>query len=477
MGENGRELVLDMLLEMERQKEYSHRLVRAVLDKYDYLDPKEKAFIKRLSEGTVERKLEMDYYLNHFSKLPVNKMRPLIRCLLRMSVYQLLYMDMVPDNAVCDEACKLAAKRGFRSLKGFVNGILRTIARNRDKLPVPDREKDPVGFFSVKYSVPEWLVRLWMEEYGKEAAAVLLDGLLAVHPVSLRFSSSVSCQEQETLQNRMEEQGARVAAGPYLPNICLLEHAGGGLHVLPGFQEGRLMVQDVSSALAVEAAGIRQGDFVVDVCGAPGGKSICAAEKAVDGRVLSRDVSEEKVALIRENVRRMGIGNVDCQVYDAVCQDNSLGGRADVVLLDVPCSGLGVMGKKRDIKYNVTPSDLSELAELQRRIVDASAGYVKPGGTLIYSTCTIHSKENEDMVRHIAEELGFEPVSLEGLLPERLFSERRRLEEDMQKAGKDPARGLSEREYGACIQLLPGYMESDGFFLAKFRRKDIEEPM
>ncbi len=148
-----------------------------------------------------------------------------------------------------------------------------------------------------------------------------------------------------------------------------------------------------------------------------------------------------------------------------------------MVLLDVPCSGLGVMGKKRDIKYNVTPSDLSELAELQRRIVDASAGYVKPGGTLIYSTCTIHSKENEDMVRHIAEELGFEPVSLEGLLPERLVSERRRLEEDMQKAGKDPARGLSEREYGACIQLLPGYMESDGFFLAKFRRKDIEEPM
>ena len=118
--------------------------------------------------------------------------------------------------------------------------------------------------------------------------------------------------------------------------------------------------------------------------------------------MLSRDVSEEKVALIGENVRRMGIGNVDCQVYDAVCQDNSLGGRADVVLLDVPCSGLGVMGKKRDIKYNVTPSDLSELAELQRRIVDASAGYVKPGGTLIYSTGTIHSKENEDMVRHIA---------------------------------------------------------------------------
>lgn len=472
MGENGRELVLDMLLEMEQKREYSHKLVGAVLDKYDYLGAKEKAFVKRLCEGTLERRLELDYYLNHFSKLSVNKMRPLIRCLLRMSAYQLLYMDTVPDSAVCDEACKLAAKRGFRSLKGFVNGILRTIARNRDCLPVPDYGKNPAEFLSVKYSMPEWLVELWTREYGKEVTEKLLCGLLAVHPVSLRFSAATSREEQETLRSRMEEQGAEVVSGPYLPNICLLKHAGGGLRALPGFQEGRLMVQDVSSALAVEAAEIRDKDFVIDVCGAPGGKSICAAEKA--GRVLSRDVSEEKVALIKENACRMGMENIRCQVYDAVCKDDSLEGKADVVLLDVPCSGLGVMGKKRDIKYNVTKEDLEELARLQRQIVDASAGYVKPGGTLVYSTCTIHSGENEEMVRHITENLGFEPVSLEGILPERLYSERRRLEEDMSKAGKDPARGLSEEEYMACVQLLPGYMESDGFFLARFRRKGTE---
>lgn len=471
MAESGRELVLDMLLEMEQGKEYSHRLVRSVLDKYDYLDPREKAFMKRLSEGTLERRLELDYYLNHFSRLPVNKMRPQIRCLLRMSVYQLLYMDTVPDSAVCDEACKLAAKRGFGSLKGFVNGILRTVARNRDGLPMPDQEKQPVKFLSVKYSMPEWLVELWVEEYGKKVAAAFLDGLMAVHPVSLRFLSHVSDWERETLRRRMEEKGAKLAPGPYLPAIWLLERAGGGLQELPGFQEGRIMVQDVSSALAVEAAGIRAGDFVVDVCGAPGGKSVYAAERA--GRVLSRDLSEEKVALIRENLCRMGINNIECEVYDAACRDESLEGAADVVLLDVPCSGLGVLGKKRDIKYNVTRESLKELAELQRRIVDASAGYVKPGGTLIYSTCTIHSGENEKMVRHIAEDLGFEPVPLEGVLPERLLSEKRRLEEDMRLASKDPAKGLSEREHAACMQLLPGYMESDGFFLARFQRKSL----
>lgn len=471
MAGNTRELVLDMLLEMEREKEYSHRVVRAVLDKYDYLEPRDKAFIKRLSEGTLERRLELDYYLNSFSKLPVEEMRPLIRCLLRMSVYQLLYMDTVPDSAVCDEACRLAAKRGFRSLKGFVNGILRTIARNRGSLPMPDEEKQPVSFLSVKYSMPEWLVELWTERYGREAAAAILGGLMEVHPVSLRFAACAAGEERAKLLRRMEEQGARVAEGPYLPDIYLMEHAAGGLSVLPGFQEGRLIVQDVSSALAVEAAGIREGDFVVDVCGAPGGKSIHAAEKA--GRVLSRDISEDKVALIRENVSRMGSGNVCCEVYDAACRDERLQGMADVVLLDVPCSGLGVMGKKRDIKYHVTRKGMEELMELQRRIVDASAGYVKPGGTLVYSTCTIHSGENEAMARHIAEDLGFEPVSLEGILPERLFLERRRLEEDMRRAGKDPAGGLSEKEYSACMQLLPGYMASDGFFLARFRRKAI----
>lgn len=468
MGVNTRELVLDILLALEREEDYSHRLMKGVLDKYDYLAARDKAFIKRTAEGTLERQLELDYYLEQYSSVPVRKMRPLIRCLLRMSAYQLCYMDAVPDSAVCDEACKLAARRGFGKLKGFVNGILRTVSRNKGNLPLPDREKDFVLYDSVKYSTPKWIVELWTEEYGQELTEILLEGLMAVHRVSLRLGLQVPVAERERLCGWMAEKGISVEPSPYLPYVYLLEHMEGA-GALPGFQEGLCTIQDISSVLAVEAAGIRETDFVMDVCAAPGGKSILAAEKARQGKVLARDVSEEKLSVMEENIGRMRAENIETQVFDGTCTDEGLLGKADVVLLDVPCSGLGVMGRKRDIKYRVKPENLESLMQLQRQIVRASAGYVKPGGTLLYSTCTIHRGENEEMVRFLTEELGFEPVSLEGALPESVLSIKKRIEELMQQCGKTKT-GLSKEEEAACMQLLPGMMESDGFFLARLRR-------
>ena len=468
MGVNTRELVLDILLALEREEDYSHRLMKGVLDKYDYLAARDKAFIKRTAEGTLERQLELDYYLEQYSSVPVRKMRPLIRCLLRMSAYQLCYMDAVPDSAVCDEACKLAARRGFGKLKGFVNGILRTISRNKGNLPLPDREKDTVLYDSVKYSTPKWIVELWTQEYGQELTETLLEGLMAVHRVSLRFGLQVPVAERERLCGWMAEKGISVEPSPYLPYVYLLEHMEGA-GALPGFQEGLCTIQDISSVLAVEAAGIRETDFVMDVCAAPGGKSILAAEKARQGKVLARDVSEEKLSVMEENIGRMRAENIETQVFDGTCTDESLLEKADVVLLDVPCSGLGVMGRKRDIKYRVKPENLESLMQLQRQIVRASAGYVKPGGTLLYSTCTIHRGENEEMVRFLTKELGFEPISLEGALPESVLSIKKRIEELKRQCGKTKT-GLSKEEEAACMQLLPGMMESDGFFLARFRR-------
>ena len=244
------------------------------------------------------------------------------------------------------------------------------------------------------------------------------------------------------------------------------------MNSLPGFASGELTVQDVSSALAVEAAGIGKDDFVIDVCAAPGGKSILAAEKAA--RVLARDISEEKADLIRENIARMGTGNIEVQVFDGREFDESLQGTADVVLLDVPCSGLGVIGKKRDIKYRVTPEGLEALRELQRDIVRCAGRLVKPGGTLAYSTCTINRVENEEMVRFIASLPEFAPVSLEDRLPSGLLEQKRRLEELLEQnkgAAGETGTKLSDKEKAACIQLLPGYMESDGFFIALFCRK------
>lgn len=469
MAVNVRELVLDTLLVLERGEEYSHRLIKSVLDKYDYLETREKSFFKRMTEGTLERQIELDYYLDTYSSRPVKEMRPLIRCLMRMSAYQLIYMDSVPDRAVCNEACKLAEKRGFRNLKGFVNGLLRMISKKKEELPLPDRQKEPEAYLSVIYSMPEWLVKLWLDEYGRKITEKLLRGLLEEHPVSLRFSTVLSEAEKEEACRRIRAQGAELTPHPYFPYVYCLKHAE-GMDSLPGFREGICTVQDVSSVLAVEAAGIGTGDFVIDVCAAPGGKSILAAEKAGEGRVLSRDVSEEKTALTAENIRRMGAENIEVQVFDGRRTDSELAGKADVVLLDVPCSGLGVVGRKRDIKYRMTSAKMRELTELQRQIVSASARYVKPGGTLLYSTCTIHSGENEAMVRFIARELGFAPVSLENVLPEHVAAAKRKLEEDLTDAGGSPAARLTEEERGACIQLLPGYMESDGFFIARFRK-------
>lgn len=467
MADNIREIALDVLLALEREKEYSNRLIRAVLDKYDYLGARDKAFIKRLTEGTLERGLELDYYLDRVSSVPVQKMKPLIRCLMRMSLYQLLYMDAVPDSAVCNEACKLAGKRGFGPLRGFVNGVLRRLSREKDSLSLPDPEGQPLWYLSVKYSMPEWIVKLWLDEYGREITETVLGGLMRIRPVCLRFRTNLTEEERRRLCGGLRETGAELEVSRYLPYSYGLASAA-AVDRLPGFREGRYTVQDVSSALAVEAAGIRPSDFVVDVCAAPGGKSLLASEKA--HRVLSRDVSPEKAELIRESAERMGADNVRVQVFDATMEDPALLDRADVVLLDVPCSGLGVIGKKRDIKYRVSEDGLENLKALQRAIVRVCSRYVKPGGILLYSTCTIHAGENEEMVRFISEELPFEPQTLEQVLPKAVLEDCRRVEELRARQGKESRAGLSEAQRAACIQMLPGYTEGDGFFIARFRK-------
>lgn len=432
MAENTREIVLDTLLEMERSRIYSNQMIKAVLDKYDYLEGQDKRFIKRLAEGCVERKIELDYVLNLYSTVPVNRMKPLIRCLLRMSVYQILYMDSVPDSAACNEAVKLAGKRKFTNLKGFVNGVLRRIISRKGQIPLPDENADPLQYLSMKYSMPEWIVQLWLGEYGREKTELLLEELLAIHPVTVRFAGWVTGEAREEYIRRWQQRGIRVTRSEQLDYACYLEGVE-GLAGLEGYAEGAFLVQDVSSMLCVEAAQLQEGDRVMDVCAAPGGKALLAAQKAA--HVLARDVSEQKVERIRENARRMGLEEkLTLEVWDATQPQESRAESADVVFMDVPCSGLGVLGKKRDIKYHVTPESLESLVQLQRQIVEGSWRYVRPGGVLMYSTCTIHRQENEDMCSWIS---GHFPFVLE-----------------------------------ESRQLLPEDGRMDGFFYARFRRKE-----
>ncbi len=443
---NTREMVLDVLLALERGEGLSHVLIRSVLDKYDYLPVQDKAFFKRLAEGSIERQLELDYCLERFSSVPVRKMKPLIHCLMRLSVYQILYMDGVPDSAACNEAVKLAAKRGFQNLKGFVNGVLRALSRGKETLVYPDPVQEPKRYLSIRYSMPETLIDPWLAEYGFSGTEEILRGLQEIHPVSIRFRSQLDREKRQVYLDRMEEMGVIVKPSPYLENAYLLERVE-GVHSLPGYADGAFAVQDVSSILAVEAAGIGPEDFVIDVCAAPGGKALYAAEKAK--RVLARDLGPGKMEMMEENRSRLRAENVVLQEWDAARPDQTLFETADVVLMDVPCSGLGVIGRKRDIKYRVDSREFDELGKLQRAIVAGCWEYVKPGGVLLYSTCTIRREENEEMCGFICSHYPFALESMEAYLPET----------------------LSDRARQGFLQLLPKDA-CDGFFLARLRRKE-----
>ena len=445
---NERELVLDMLMEILERGSYSHLVIRNVLDKYDYLKEASKAFVKRVTEGTIENRITIDYVLDCYSKTPVHKMKPLIRNLLRLSVYQLLFMDSVPDSAVCNEAVKLAGKRGFRNLQGFVNGVLRNIARNKDQIEYPDAS-DPVKYLSIRYSMPEWLVSLFLEERGPETTQKIFENQQSVHPVVLRY-----CGPMEKLENwkqQVIDQQIFLRQHPYLSYAFITENAE-GVSRIPGYEEGLFTVQDVSSMLVTEAAGLQGNEFLVDVCAAPGGKSLHAARRLPNGRVLSRDLTEKKVSIIDENSERLKCTNLKTEVFDALKPDTELIEKADVVYADLPCSGLGILGKKRDIRYRMNPQQMQELVALQKQILSVVWQYVKPGGTLMYSTCTIHKAENEQMVQWFTENFPFERQSMKEQLPE----------------------ALRDYEENGMLQLLPGIHPTDGFFIAKLRRSERE---
>lgn len=395
---NGREMALFILLEIE-QGEKSHIALRRVLEKYQYLDKRERAFATRLAEGTTERRIELDYVIDQFSKVKTRKMKPVIRCILRSAVYQMRYMESVPDSAACNEAVKLAVKKGFGNLRGFVNGVLRSIARNPE-ICYPGGE-DSAEYLSVRWSVPEWIISMWFTDYGKEKTRELLASLYTEKATTIRVNEDRI--SREALKEKLSREGVTVTEHP-LHNGALLISNYDYLGILPGFQEGEYQVQDVSSIRAADGAGIREGDYIIDVCASPGGKALHAAQLMKgSGHVEARDLTEDKVELIRENIRRMGFHNIQAERKDALIYDAASEEKADVLLADLPCSGLGVMSKKTDVKYRVTREQIEELAALQRKILETVHSYVRRGGTLVYSTCTVCRAENEENARWFTE--------------------------------------------------------------------------
>ena len=444
---NTRELILGILLEVNKEGQYSHLVIRSTLEKYQYLEKQERAFITRVCEGTLEYKLRLDYILNQFSTVPAEKMKPVIRELLRSSVYQILYMDSVPDSAVCNEAVKLARKKGFYNLTGFVNGVLRKIAREYGSIRFPGKE-EPEEYLSVIYSMPKWLVQRFLEQYGFEKTEKMLEAFLKEKPTTIRIREYLV--EKEAVLESLKSQKVTVEKAPYVENAYYVKDYD-YLPALDAFRVGSIQVQDVSSMLVGDIAAPKEGDYVIDLCAAPGGKTLCIADKLKGtGRVDARDISRTKTDYIRENAIRQNFLNVVVREKDATQLDSDSLEKADIVLADVPCSGLGVMGRKTDIKYKLNPAKIQELAGLQREILEQASTYVKPGGTLIYSTCTIGKEENQDNVEWFLEHYPYELESLDPYLCEELRSE------------------TTKKGY---LQLLPGVHKCDGFFIARLKRK------
>ena len=464
MAENPRAVVLDILIEVLEHGGFSHQTIYRLLNEEGFTS-KERAFAVRLARGTIENALLLDDCIDQVSKTPVRKMKPLVRNVLREAVYQIRFMDNVPDSAAVNEAVKLMRKRGLSQLSGFVNGVLRGYLRARDAGKEPQPRTD-----EARYSTPQWILDLWQESYPSEMKSIL-EGLnqkpdltVAVNTRKISAEDLIARLREEGVEAELLETEQVEAELLETEQFCTVTEQPGSksegpggrqksssldkirlnssvdLECLPEFKEGLFYVQDLSSMLPAEAVmenlsqaddqgsykqtddqgSYKQADdqdsskqtddqgsgkqtdtqaplTVIDLCSAPGGKSInMSLLLGENANIISRDQSEEKIGKIRENAARLGISNIHPQVWDGTKTDPDMIGKADVILADLPCSGLGVFNRKPDIKYRVNEKDLQELQNLQREILTASLPYLKDGGLLVYSTCTVNPGENQE---------------------------------------------------------------------------------
>lgn len=447
-----RQIALESLVDIMENGEYCDKVLHKMMKKYQTLDRRDRAFLKRLVEGTVERCIEIDYVINRYSKLPIDKQKPVVREILRMAVYQVMYMDQVPDSAACNEAVKLACTNHLIPLKGFVNGVVRNVIRFYQDTPYPKAKEDPVKHLSIWYSMPEWIVARFMEQYGMAETEEILAGFLDDDKgISLRCNYTNASGEE--IVSSLNAQGVKVEEGKVFSSALRIRGYG-SLDELEAFKKGWVQVQDESSLIVGEIAPVKEDSVVIDVCAAPGGKSIHLADKMKgSGLIRACDITKDKVTLIRQNLIRTGFHNVKLKKQDAREFIPEWENTADVVVADLPCSGLGVIGHKPDIKYKTRPKDIKALAGQQREILQNVYRYLKKDGVLLYSTCTIAPEENEEQAAWIAGNLPLEPIPLKEKLPDI----------------------LKEKVQGEHIQILPDMAGGDGFFLAAFRRKETEK--
>ena len=436
---------MELLDTIEKNQAYSNLLLHHTIEK-NKLPQRDIALLTELVYGTLQRSMTLDYYLSPFLKRGKKADRWVIH-LLKLTVYQMVFLDKIPERAAIFEAVEIAKKRGHKGIASMVNGVLRSI--QREGVPSLDDIKDPAERLAIETSHPAWLVKRWLDQFGyektKEMCEINLTAPLQTARVNLTKISREDCIKL------LEEDGFQVEPSPVIPEA--VRALKGNLANSSAFKEGYLTIQDESSMLAAYALGAGYDETILDACAAPGGKSTHIAEKlGGTGKVVSLDLHEHKVKLIVDNASRLGLSNIEAKAMDSrLAQSNFPPETYDRILLDAPCSGLGVMRRKPDMKYSKAEDDLARLHQIQQELLDSVAPLLKKGGILVYSTCTVDKGENEESVSaFLARHTEYEYDS--GL------AERMPL----------PVRPLIT---GADLQVMPQDFGSDGFYIASLRKK------
>ena len=384
-----RGVALEALTACEKQGAWSDGYLKKAIGGAG-LDGRDAALATRLCFGVLQNRMLLDFYLERLCTTPLKKLEVPVLAALRLGAYQLLFLDRVPDHAAVSESVDLARKRAQNPrAAGLVNGVLRSLLRQRAELPAPPD-------LATRYSHPQWLVDAFLARLGREEGEALLAADNGEPPTCAQVNPLKTTSE--ALMSALAKRGVEAELHPWLPGCLLLRHTG-SLEGLPEFQDGLFYIQDAAARLAVLAAEPRPGWRVLDACAAPGGKSFAAALAMGDrGEVRSCDIHPHKEGLIQAGAKRLGLSCIRTEVLDSkACKEDFLD-VFDLVIADVPCSGLGIIRKKPDIRYK-DPRPLENLPRVQGAILDNVARYVRPGGALLYATCTLLERENEGVVR------------------------------------------------------------------------------
>lgn len=439
---NPRQIAYDTLLRVCYDKAYSNIAIDKAM-KENKLDKSQAGFCSALFYGVLELSDQLDYQISRYLKKKLNSLDKQIIIILRLGFYQLLYMNSVPDNAAVNESVNLCMYARKTSAKGFVNAVLRSFIRDEKKIILPDINKDKLFHYSIKYSCPKWILEQWVNQYGEETAIELAKSSLNRPPLTVRVNTIKTTTDK--LIGYLENRGVKATKHELIDN-CLIIEQSGSIDKLPQYKQGLFYVQDVASQFCAKVVEAKPNQTVLDICSAPGSKSFTIAQEMNnEGQIYAFDLFEHKLKLINDSAKRLGISILKTQIQDGSEYNNEIV-KADRVLCDVPCSGLGIIRRKPEIKYK-DEKDFLDLPNIQYKILCNASNYVKVGGYLIYSTCTLNKKENEEVInKFLLNNNSFKPLQLSEKL-------------DKIKS--------SENFY---TTFFPHENNTDGFFIASFEK-------